>query len=376
MTPRHFARGFISRTLLAGWLGAAAFGCGAEPLDLSDGELDPADIGVTSQKLQLEWGAHVSFPAVPYASSAAALRFTNVQAGMPHASCGATFVSNEYAVTAAHCVKHLANRTGKFSMEQISVSSLDPLEFSKYVTVSGDWNNGGFHNLGALTTGYFSTLHTGCYVSRRCGGAGNGGRDGCPIPETADIALIRCPGRSWVWGYAQTSSALAAYGLAPDADNTVSLNSNVFWFHEVYSLPGTPDNGQDQTQGWIHYGKYLTASPGENWHYQTRHQLLPLLSSKFPDGTMQRTIKRTDATTNSVDTPGCHGTSGSGVFVNGLNILLGPVVTVGTAADARASGKLCDVFSGAVPGQRNLNYIKAGLTDKFVRASPEVAATR
>jgi hypothetical protein len=367
----RFLRRSIARNLLTAWLGAVALGCGLEPLD-NEGEGEPADIGVTSQKLQLEWGPHVNFQTAPYSASAAALRFTNVQAGMPHASCGATFVSNEYAVTAAHCVKHLATRTGKFSMEQISVSSLNPMEFSKYVTVSGDWNNGGFHNLGELSTGYGSTLHTGCYVSRRCGGANNGGRDGCPIPETVDIALIRCPGRSWIWGYAQTSSALAAYGLAPDADNSLSFDTDVFWFHEVYSLPGTDDG----SQGWLHYGKYDVGAPGQNWHYQIRHQLLPLFSSKFPDGSQQHSRPRTDTTTNSIDTPGCHGTSGSGVFVSGFNILLGPVVTVGTSASARASGKLCDVFDEARPGERNLNYVKAVLTDKFVRSSPEVASTR
>jgi hypothetical protein len=372
---QHFARASISRTLLAGWLGAAALSCGSEPLDLSDGEIDQADLDVTSQKLQLEWGAHVSFQAVPYAFSAAALRFTNVQAGMPHASCGATFVSNEYAVTAAHCVKHLATRNGKFTMEQIGASSVDPLEFSKYVTVSGDWNNGGFYNLGPLMTGYASSLHTGCYVSRRCGGTGNGGRDGCPIPETVDIALIRCPGRSWVWGYAQTSSALAAYGLPADVDNSMNVNTNVLWFHEVYSLPGRADG----SQGWLHYGKYDTSNPGDNWHYQIKHQLLPLFSSKFPNGAQQHSIPRdiqVHPTTNSIDTPGCHGTSGSGVFVDGLNILLGPVVTVGSAASARASGQLCDVFDDAQPGQRNLNYIRAEVTDRFVRNSPEVASTR
>jgi hypothetical protein len=190
-----------------------------------------------------------------------------------------------------------------------------------------------------------------------------------------DIAMIRCLGRTFTH-YAQTSSVLSPIGLPRDFDDTAEPTITVWWFHELYGLPVTDDG----TERWTHYGQLTKGEWNNNWHYQRYHQLLPLRSYRHASsGPLYRVVKpgaqeNEPSTMNAIDAPGCHGTSGSGVFFGTSNVLLGPVLAHAPAASA--SGKLCDDFNVAQPGTRRLYYVRAALTDSFVNGSPEVLVDR
>jgi hypothetical protein len=337
-----------------------------EPLQVADP--DPS-VAQAAAGLQLAYtpGVHLADARFnrSLARMVAALRLTNVEPTMPVASCGLTWVSHHYGVTAAHCVKHLGIRERRLTVEEVIVEQLDPVQTANYMTVLGSWSTG-FQPAGQLTTGYATRRYTDCYVSRRCGTDDIGGRQGCPIAETVDIALVKCPNRDFS-EHADTTSALLPSNPV-DIDDQVTLPVNTWWFHEVYNLP-TEDDGTDR---WHNYGKYLgKTQANQNWHYTREHQLLPLVSIFYPNGTPYSTVPSLRAVLNDMDTPICHGTSGSGVFIFGTNILLGPAISAGS--NSQISDRLCEPADRAVPGTSLTTYVRGAITDAFVRNSPEVA---
>jgi hypothetical protein len=324
------------------------------------------NLGSSRSELQLAYGSAVhlvtgNFLAAPAARTVAAIRNTNVNGG-PHASCGATFVSKHYAVTAAHCVPNITIRTGTVTVEETVLEQLDLPQLNAYATVSGTWPN--WQPGATLTTGY-GILPTTCTVTRRCSSA-FGTRQGCPIPEDADIALLRCPDRV-ASNRARTTASLASAGLPSNFDDLFDFVITVWWFHEVYNLPIENDG----TERWTHYGQKTTVL-SDNWHYTRKHQLLPLLSLQFPNGTRYRTTQMNHATLNGVDAPACHGTSGSGVFAGDTNVLLGPVIAPGAASQIQ--GRLCERFDVAQPGAENTRYIRGAITAAFVAGAGEIAS--
>jgi hypothetical protein len=158
-------------------------------------------------------------------------------------------------------------------------------------------------------------------------------------------------------------------GNAGEGELTTHRGSPHFRVHEVYNLPFEDDG----TERWDHYGEYISGQPNNNFHYR-QHQLVPLLSYSFPNGTKYRTVPFGDPTLNSMDTPVCHGTSGSRVFAGDSNILLGPVISPGNGS--QISNRLCDRFNSLQPSVDNTRYIRGAITAAFVNGSPEVLANR
>lgn len=369
---RHDVRRTFALVLLSA---ATASGCalaGDEPVQPAD---PMAAVAHTAQPLQLTYtsGVHMvveDLVQTPMARSTAALRIRNSRPTAPFGSCGMTFVSRHYGVTAAHCVDHLALNNDRITAEEIWFGLLDIRELLGYMQVYGS-SIADFRPGATLRTGYNVRRFSDCRVTRRCD-TRFGGKQACPagIPanQDVDLAMVYCPSRpSGV--YAQTTSSLAQMGWPIDIDDFYTVNVNTWWFHEVYDLPTEPDG----TNRWAQYGAYRGRQyANQNWHYTREHQLLPLASLTWPNGTYYSSIPSSDPTLNTTDTPACHGTSGSGVFIYGTNYFLGPVSTVGS--DSQSNGRLCERFNAVGPGQRLSTYVRGVLTNAFVRNSPEVVA--
>jgi hypothetical protein len=375
-----------------GWAGWALLpvalivgGCAAEPND-QDGnaaqaepETDTVDsVAAHQEALQSQSttvfgvsGSHTlvvgNNATTAQALSTAAVRITGHDARTPYASCGVTFVSPHLAVTAAHCVDNFSF----MFVEEFDTRNLSMLKVvgpqSKITGTYPNWTPG--PRLTAAD-GYTSNFLTNCSVARRCKFA----PFNCPIAENPDIALIRCNDRT---------RKTFATTTASDADGT---RIETWWFHEIYDLPVNDDG----TERWTHYG---LAPPKEvqpdgtritlgdqNFHYNYFHQLFPLntigrnvadLSSGFPTVmTIPAQIRRHD-TANKVswgDLQVCHGTSGSGVFRAGTNVLLGPLI-FGEGA------RLCQPSTQA-NATGNSAHTSASFTNSFVVNSPEIAADR
>lgn len=309
------------------------------------------------------------------ARSSVALRGKQLLEGGLYGTCGATFVSPHYAVTAGHCVKQLPLH-GTILAEHVTVTTLNNQELTKAMTITGtDWEK--WRPAGILQTGYKSEL-TSCKVVRRCGGTQETGpSEECPFgsnpnSKKADVALIHCPNRPRT-DYAFTLAAVNAWNNTPlDMDGRNMIDVDVWWFHELYNLP-TSDDG---TSRWAHYGKIIKQK--QNFHYQYWHQLLPFVSRTFSNGTSFSTDGKRQAPDFSIqiDTPICHGTSGGGVFWKGYNVLLGPVLHAGDSSDLRFGDRLCDDFSRAKPGQFRTRYLAAATTAEFVVGAPEIFKDR
>ena len=346
-----------------------------EPLLIAD---PPPEVAHTSQELQLTYAQYgVQLVANELAQtkaslSSAAIRVRNAKPTVPFATCGMTWVSKHYGVTAAHCVDSVPIRTGRLTVEEeISIDVAREPEIWNYLTVLGT-SIADFRPAGTLGAGYGLIRYNDCSVTRRCD-TRFGGKQGCPstMPaENVDIALIKCPNR-FNTDYAKTASALTELGWPRDLDDLTTLALDVWWFHELYNLPIEPDG----TNRWAQYGAYGgTSTANQNWHYLREHQLLPLLSRSWADGTLYRSIMSNALETNATDVPVCHGTSGSGVFISGTDILLGPLVTAG--GNSQSGGRLCERFDRVLPGQWLSNYIRGVHTDAFVRGSLELSTDR
>ncbi len=132
-----------------------------------------------------------------------------------------------------------------------------------------------------------------------------------------DTAIVRCSGSPGLkYGFVD---------LAKDDDGAAEVFMP--WKHEIYEVPNDPTDGR-----WQHYVAY--SDQADNYHYfgadpggLEENQLLPLVSIDFADGTPHHKLGETTPLVTT-DLWGCHGTSGSGVFQQGLNglwQLLGPV---------------------------------------------------
>lgn len=363
MPPRHShdsraRHGAVGLTLL--WLVCTLGGCATEVTQVDSLEYGEGEVGLATQALQLAGfaGGGVRVVEGPMLRApTAAVRGRDVEPGAPHGSCGSTFVSPHYAITAGHCVDKL--RLGEtVELEEIEISTLNWIELLDYVSVSGTWPE---WSVGRLTTGYEVTSYD-CELRRLCYGAQNGD---CPLANTdVDLALLWCPQRQRST-FAVTTDALTPWGTPTYIDEIVRLPVDVWWYHEVYDLPIE----EEQTDYWTHYG--LKRAYKDNWHYQKKHQLLPLLSAGSPaGGTYLSNGLRGDLVT--IDTPGCHGTSGSGVFLDGFNLLLGVVSTFGPDVPP---GVLCD-RTDLPSGGDHMRYVRARDTAAFVKNATEVYQDR
>jgi len=241
--------------------------------------------------------------------------------GIPvRGTCGVTFVSPHFAITAAHCVSSQMPITlsTKLRVEHYELDGVSLERIRDQAKVTGTFPNYRTDQLDA-SEGYRVTANKSCFVRRRCSTASDYGRDNCPFSEDVDIALLECTDRSWSGDYVP---------VAP-SENVGEVVS-MYWYHEVLDLPvanpGQASSSATQ-QRWIHYGALENRKDNHHYLGGGRNQLLPLISSRFDDRAT-RSLSQQGVNTRT-NLGGCHGSSGSGVFrrVNGVLQLLGPVTT-------------------------------------------------
>lgn len=264
-------------------------------------------------------------------------------------TCGVTFISPHYAITAAHCVSgaNLPNPTSVFPVYTYDITGVVEtwqLEFTAFNQGAfPDYEPLGGGNTAADVPGYTRVFH-GCRLTARCSDF-FGPRYNCGSMD-ADIALINC-----VRGREEVAEWLP---VAKDDPETGPVE--MYWFHELLSMPTTwPASGDpDQVDRWKHYT--ILGSEADNFHYlDSRYNaLLPFKSVPWPDGT-PRTRRAYDPFETATDLFGCHGTSGSGVLQFGADgelELLGPVQHGGFGDD------LCTDPANFHPENKNVTYTR------------------
>lgn len=360
-------------------LGALALSaCGGAIEEESQGsEAEAQDVDETNQAIQLQYPLDGYMSVIENTTSAQSrsvgvIRNVNLSPGTSHATCGATFVSRKYAVTASHCVDNIDLNTENIVVEQITTTNLNTLAiiFSSSF-ISGNWPNWTQGAPLGAQDGYTVTSYN-CRVRRRCHPS-FGGSQNCPAGVgEVDIALLECPARATaVWA---TTTALS----------TVNSNVEAFWFHEIVNLTTAPSTTD---QYWLHYGKLPPSSNrNDNWHYRVRHQVFPLQSTGRPQFLAPllpyKDVQNSGAYTQ-MDMPICHGTSGSGVFRAGQNVLLGPAVSGGGSAltwtppgGGTVQNLLCHRAELTTAGVGIASHVRSAITHAFVTGSPEVLANR
>jgi hypothetical protein len=281
-------------------------------------------------------------------------------------TCGATFVSPHYAITAAHCVDgaHLDPAIHTVTMKNYDVSG---------ATVSGLLASGILTGVfptyqptyGTPVTqvpGYSSTAYE-CNVVSRC--SANWGVHNCPLPAIQgtdpDIALLHCPSRPAGAAWIPIASRDAQTGPV-----------DMYWFHELLDMPVTPPPPgapAELEDRYNHYTKY-TATRADNFHYLWSEVggLLPLKSLPWPSGAPRQRLGGNANGTTKTDLFACHGTSGSGVLQRtnkGGFELLGPMVH---GSSTWVGKTLCTDGDTQRPGVANAHYLNNSVTRQFADA--------
>lgn len=269
-----------------------------------------------------------------------------------HASCGATFISPHFAITAGHCVaaEYLAIERTPFAIEQYDTTQLDLDALRAQAHVAGVWPD--FHRPRRLDArdGYHVQRIEDCVVTRR--------------NVDADIALLRCPSRA--------STDWVRVATSDDGRGAVEVR----WFYELLNLSITGEDRPDQPRdNWQHYGLFTEPAALQNYHYfhsaaDRDHQLLPLQSTHTAGGVAYRRTGDFGSRTNYfTNVPVCHGTSGSGVFIAGTDDFLGPI------AAGRFTRTLCDVLNDPAPSRMASGYPRR-IYSARLEALPEVQRDR
>jgi hypothetical protein len=348
------------------------------------------DVGKSESAVQWNYGTHywVAGAGVWSTSVSPAIGIAYVPVtGAPGftAPCGVTFVSRHFAITAAHCVDkdHLvadSNNTSDpgdatFRVSQFDTSALsDWNAFQAQAIVTG---TGPFYNTAnamSCTKGYCASgAYSKCRVRYRC--SSQFGKDNCPASignmnggNGVDIAMIHCADRP----------STAPYVRVDTAPDQVGPNVQIWWYHEVKYLatdPNVPDPLQP-SDNWEHYGHYDGTPNGahgmnKNYHYTSTAQPFLLTSKQWPSGAQYFTTA-TGPSAGSMwsDAYACHGTSGSGVFINGTARLLGPVINgSGTGFDlpGEPQGRLC-MNTSAISPRTNLTLFVAASVSRQLEA--------
>lgn len=255
------------------------------------------------------------------------------------ASCGLTFISPRYAITAAHCVSETDIPNPEIQSFAVQTYDTRNLQVDRIPTaVTGKFPNYSHGHL-QPSDGYVVTQYNQCSVVKRCAKAyGIYHCDG----GNADVALIKCADRPAGSPHVSVASSDALTGPV-----------EMYWFHEVLDMPiAEPESSDDEALDHLNHYWYLFGrdSKGKesNYHYHPDNQLLPLHSVAWPDGTPPRRVYTSPQLgVIYTDLFACHGSSGSGVFqrTNGVLELLGPVVLTGYHWAQNLSPLLCvDLF--------------------------------
>lgn len=312
------------------------------------------------------------------------------------ATCGLTFVSPKYAITAAHCVDENScgapGRTFKVRTFDISTLDVDTNLEAFAVDVGGnnpaDTFENGWRQKKYFTEqdGYKVTFEDDCHVEILCG-YGDTNNHLCQVDGVKfedDIALIHCPNRPI---------------NAPDIEVAKSINEgdelHVHWFHEVIDVPIYKEYECNTSQGDLEYERCVgfaqhyakKSDKALNFHYigyaaHRETQLMPLTTipwqtpngEKLPTilGKWNRSIKSENVTINDVgfkaDVWGCHGTSGSGAFISdnaGKQYLAGVAETQGQDGKSLVT-RLC-IAVDAEKGQDLLHFNSIGYIRPLAR---------
>lgn len=358
---------WTTRGVLGCALLSALAGCANETASADD----PALIAAAQQSVEGEWRAE-HYDYVRSGSRAAdatgyvVVPFPGVgEDGLPlRGTCGATFISPRYAITAAHCVAqtYFSNpASDDITIVQPNVRGVSNDDLAATRRLRGgafpDWRTA----IVDAEDGYTEARYDECRIVHRCGSSW--GPYNCTNGQ--DIALLRCADRS-IFGQ---------YLPVADYDPPVGSPVDMFWFHEVIDgMPvseppplGTTSNFWYELVLALQHDRYqhytLANSVVSNFHYYggNRTQTMPLVSLPWPSG-QRRTITSYGGGKGWTDMFGCHGTSGSGVLWNdgGELKLLGPVTTPGAGFGNRLCANMESEFVN--PGSTIMGYVRSGHT--------------
>lgn len=266
------------------------------------------------------------------------------------ASCGVTFVSPSFAVTAEHCT---VDTDPELPVEAYRPNLALNQGFTAASIVSGTFPDYAHARLGP-EHGYSVDRYT-CHVFARCGADAPG-----PCPQlSADIALLECDGRPGDrYGFLDVAAV-----DRPDAEPFMP------WKHEVYDLDRSP-----APDLFARYAE-LPFDFADNYHYlalgvdgRELHQLLPLVSARFAVDLPHQKLAFDEHVLT--DLLGCHGTSGSGALQRselGPWQLLGPA----TFGDLELTQFLCNhqpSLSGGRhgPGVPGISYASLAQTQALL----------
>jgi hypothetical protein len=237
-------------------------------------------------------------------------------------SCGATFISPRYAVTAAHCLqKDLLPDpyTQGVLLQTYDITEADEHELLEHGRVEGNYPDYYPGNSVDHIDGYVREDYE-CWIAAACSSTWT---DVINCEDSADIALLYCPDRP-------DDAAWLAVAEGDSGTGDVEM----YWFHELLEMPvrhpgaGASDEELDRFEHYTKHPGPNLADAGNNVHYLAAkvNDLMPLRSLPWPNGGPNR--RRTGVGTT--DLYGCHGTSGSGVLAFGDEDeleLLGPATT-------------------------------------------------
>lgn len=286
-------------------------------------------------------------------------------------TCGLTFVSPHYAITAGHCVDigSCGYPGVTLTVRQFDISNLDNSKLESAFELQNvsdtDFENWTFGMYLTPADGYAVTEYE-CTVEVLCGaGYGERNKQACSIEGeefSRDIALVHCPQRENNAPYVDVADSIS-----------VEDPVRVHWFHEVVNLPLPNSCNEPQCDNAnAHYN--VRSSMSNNFHYMgfadssRETQLFPLVSVPWgrnidtdsdidtatdtdsvvlPVEHAVATVGIDDATT---DIWGCHGMSGSGAFLigeNGEEYYIGPAQLAG--GNSALGSYLCE-SANATPG--------------------------